>query len=543
MSAKKVAFALLLGGTFLSTSVWAKTITGAITEGLTVAEDTDIINASSDGQAVLNVAGIGKISNFDINQSMFLNMGTVNLITDTKIKDTIFVNFFNYGVITEGGNPYNLGVINNITRSSFENFSLLNLDTIGNISDTRFNNATFLNAGYTKNISAVFENVYRQYETADIVDFVSNVGSDTLTLLLSGATKYTPTANLGYIGSIKNSVFRNNTLESKDIFAMGGAMSNFVNIPQVLTNALPWILGQTGNAEYSKFVPSDFGAEIKEISNTVFENNHVISRLSDWNNNPVSYFPDNSISPEIKKIVGDIIPVVFNKTNAFGGAIMNMGTIKNVSADFLNNSAESVLGANGGAYSEFPNPVLPGIVDILQGNTVAKFTPSFNDQKKDFYLTVDFSGTGSTDHVTSDKGYKLVNAELKLNNQDDYNNFINTLNRTFNPDNAEVSNSFPLVDIADLKPENEIIPAVTFVNSNFINNKAVASNGEAKGGAIYTRSANIVADGKNSVFRGNTANGKSNAIYVENEYTISGAEINNLSKQLIRIRRMLKICR
>ena len=61
-------------------------------------------------------------------------------------------------------------------------------------------------------------------------------------------------------------------------------------------------------------------------------------------------------------------------------------------------------------------------------------------------------------------------------------------------------------------------PVVTFVNSKFINNKAVAENGEAKGGAIYANTDfTVKADSGESVFSGNTANGESNAIYLDNK--------------------------
>ncbi len=57
----------------------------------------------------------------------------------------------------------------------------------------------------------------------------------------------------------------------------------------------------------------------------------------------------------------------------------------------------------------------------------------------------------------------------------------------------------------------------SFMNSSFRNNKAESENGKALGGAIYGSGIEITADNYTSVFDGNTANGKNNAIYVLNK--------------------------
>ena len=66
-------------------------------------------------------------------------------------------------------------------------------------------------------------------------------------------------------------------------------------------------------------------------------------------------------------------------------------------------------------------------------------------------------------------------------------------------------------------------PIVTFVNTSFINNKA-----ESKGGAIYANTdVTIKADNGTSLFKGNTANGESNAIYLDNaDKTINLVAVN-----------------
>lgn len=55
-------------------------------------------------------------------------------------------------------------------------------------------------------------------------------------------------------------------------------------------------------------------------------------------------------------------------------------------------------------------------------------------------------------------------------------------------------------------------PNVTFINTSFLNNTA-----QNKGGAIYANTdLTIKADNGQSLFQGNTANGQSNAIYMDN---------------------------
>ncbi len=56
-----------------------------------------------------------------------------------------------------------------------------------------------------------------------------------------------------------------------------------------------------------------------------------------------------------------------------------------------------------------------------------------------------------------------------------------------------------------------------FTNSSFRNNRVESVNGEASGGAIYGSGIEITADNYTSIFDGNTANGKNNAIYVLNK--------------------------
>ncbi len=60
-------------------------------------------------------------------------------------------------------------------------------------------------------------------------------------------------------------------------------------------------------------------------------------------------------------------------------------------------------------------------------------------------------------------------------------------------------------------------PKITFINTSFINNSAQSDSGEAKGGAIYANTdLTVKADNGTSLFKGNTANGESNAIYLDN---------------------------
>ena len=66
-----------------------------------------------------------------------------------------------------------------------------------------------------------------------------------------------------------------------------------------------------------------------------------------------------------------------------------------------------------------------------------------------------------------------------------------------------------------------------FYNASFFNNRATAAAGNAYGGAIYGTGIKIIADNYTSVFDGNTANNKNNAIYAYDMKTFEKDE-NNL---------------
>lgn len=158
---------------------------------------------------------------------------------------------------------------------------------------------------------------------------------------------------------------------------------------------------------------------------------------------------------------------IANSSGGNGGAIMSTRIIGDIVGDFISNTAARSGGAlyfsNGGTVGH--------IIGRFIGNTAGEYGGAIrNSSAKDFSVSGEFA-------LNSAKyGGAIYNSSL-----------------------ANVS--FPLTS--------------TIINSSFINNSA-----EIAGGAIYHRGViNIIADGYNSVFQGNTAAGASSAIFVNESFS------------------------
>ncbi|MBD9223710.1 hypothetical protein EGQ24_07415 [bacterium] len=174
--------------------------------------------------------------------------------------------------------------------------------------------------------------------------------------------------------------------------------------------------------------------------------------------------------------------------DAFGGAIANvgLGSIGDITADFINNNATTAGGAiynNNIVYNHGP---VRG-TGIFIGNITGDFIGNSAGQ-----------AGGAIYNAISEPGPKIADEDLDDSNADSEN--LNTL--------ANRSN-------------------IGYISGNFIGNHA----GEI-GGAIYSNSdINILADGKTSVYQGNYTekNGvkDDNAIYMDNQATLNFNMKNN----------------
>ena len=151
----------------------------------------------------------------------------------------------------------------------------------------------------------------------------------------------------------------------------------------------------------------------------------------------------NDTSSTIGDITGDFIG---NSARSYGGAIYNDATIGNITGDFIGNSA-----SNGGA--------------IYNGGTIGDITSNFIGNSASNGGAI-FNNGGTIGDITGD----FIGNSARYSGGAIYND--GTINE--------------------------------IVNASFIDNYAQATNGDAKGGAIYSKKdLNIIADNAQNIFSGN----------------------------------------
>ena len=248
-------------------------------------------------------------------------------------------------------------------------------------------------------------------------------------------------------------------------------------------------------------------------------------------------------STKIGDITGDFIGNYVSGSNVVGGAIYNSGTIGDITGDFIGNYASGGTSASGGAI------INQGVISSITGNFVNNYAEGVStalggaiyntgmilgyDVSADKLLqlpviTINISDTGESYtfyqgipaeaeeelNAMLEAGYKVV--------------YVNGGEQTMT--SAEWEQMKPEVDASLESGEMATEPQITddkylmqnlgsFINSSFFGNYAKSTEGEAKGGAIYTtNSLTIAADNGNSVFSGNyveDVNGKRpEAVYV-----------------------------
>ena len=239
----------------------------------------------------------------------------------------------------------------------------------------------------------------------------------------------------------------------------------------------------------------------------------------------------------IGNITGDFIG---NSANSGGGAIYNVGTIKDITGDFIGNSASLYGGAiensrstigditgdfignsarnSGGAINNRNSGSIEDITGDFIGNSASSYGGAiYNDTSSTIGdITGDFIGnsarsyggaiynsSGTIGDITSDFiGNSARNSGGAINNrnsgtiEDITGDFIGNSARRYG--GAIYNNG----TIGAKDNDNKIIGGI--INSSFIDNYAQATNGDAKGGAIYsTKDLNIIADNAQTVFEGN----------------------------------------
>ena len=494
MTTNKTIGLFLLATTFLSTPAGAQDIT----------EWTEEIE-NGRGETIDNI----KI-NVDGEYSLIFNEGTIGNIEST------FTN--NNGVI---GNYGEIGTV----RSVFKN-----------------NEDSFINYGLTEQVAgSVFENNVNNYAGGAIAS-----------------------AEGGYIGKIIDSTFTGNTIyedqpktaqQEKYDTGRGGALyleqtENHADVPGYYDEmgggidvpgpdvSVTHIVNSTFKGNHAAAGGAIFSSQWLDIEGSVFDGNYnqtrdeygaggaIAFRTEEQQGQPNNM--DERPTPEEPFYAGEhnISNSRFenNRSSGFGGAIAGMVNeytnqtygINVKGSTFINNSAkdggaiylQSALSRNN--MEVFENAFLDSRV------LVAKATIRYGDQEKSVYLALDGDKGGDPmtaaefdQYVREGGKFAVVDGITAANDEEGYQELVAQFEELMTQ-----ASGYILDGLNNYRDSQISVPGMmsklTVVNSSFINNKA-----SGKGGAIYGSDVRIVADNGESRFSGNTAGGKSNAVYVD----------------------------
>ena len=199
---------------------------------------------------------------------------------------------------------------------------------------------------------------------------------------------------------------------------------------------------------------------------------------------------------------------------AAGGAIANaLGNIGNIDGTFENNSVYADTGvAFGGAFASIGN----------QGDINGTFTNNSVKASLGLGGAVAFLGLDDNLGLTESLGElppqiglpkaTKITGDFTGNSVEAYAEGLSNLISIMPENGIAVGGAAAFIGLAAYGQETT---PVEFVNSNFYNNKVFSDGGNAWGGAIFSNAVKITADGQDSVFKGNTANGKSNALHLQ----------------------------
>lgn len=228
----------------------------------------------------------------------------------------------------------------------------------------------------------------------------------------------------------------------------------------------------------------------------------------------------NGVGAYIKGFEGDFVGNTSQATNTHGGAIFNLGEVDNIDGNFIANSIDADVQANGGAIQNNDDTAF-----------IQSISGSFIDNKAISKLeawggAID-NASGTIGDITGEYNNNLAEAygadAMAVGGAISNQGTIDNISGTF-IGNRAVADETAVGGAIYHDGSTSKDDALKIVNSNFYNNSAV-SDGTALGGAVYGNYVQISADGKNSEFRGNTVNGKSNAVYIEGDRRSNGALI------------------
>ncbi len=228
----------------------------------------------------------------------------------------------------------------------------------------------------------------------------------------------------------------------------------------------------------------------------------------------------NNLGAYIKGFEGDFVGNSSKATNTHGGAIFNLGEIEDISGNFVANTIDADIQANGGAIQNNDDTAfIKSISGSFVGNKALSDLEAWGGAIDNASGTIGNITGEYNNNVAEAHGVNAMAVGGAISNQGTIENISGTFigNKAVADDIAAGGAIYH--DGSTSKDD-----ALELVNSNFYNN-SVTADGDALGGAVYGNYVHIAADGKNSEFRGNTANGKSNAVYIEGDWRSNGALI------------------
>ena len=446
--------------------------------------------------------------------------------------------------------------IDNIKVDVDGEYSLIyNRGQIGNIESTFTNNYEVIrNYGEIGTVRSVFKNNEGSVQNYGLIEQVAgSVFENNVNNYGGGAIAST---GGGYIGKIVDSTFTGNTVyeqqpvriampEKRDVGRGGALYLENPFIPQAESLkaddlSVTHIVNSTFKDNHAAAGGAIFSSQWLDIENSVFDGNYnqtrdeygaggaIAFRTEEQQGQPNNM--DERPTPEEPFYAGEhnISNSRFenNRSSGFGGAIAGMVNeytnqtygINVKGSTFINNSAK-----DGGAIY-----MMSGMSENDRRNVedavwnmpeVNKVTIKYGDQEKTFfYLKNNQEERYNIYNMTAAEFDQYVREGGKFYVHNIVETYVDAENYQDALDyyRGEIQPGYGISDFEQYKDalyqadiEHMLAPSLKVVNSSFINNKA-----SGKGGAVYGSDVRIVADNGESRFSGNTAGGKSNAVYV-----------------------------
>lgn len=446
--------------------------------------------------------------------------------------------------------------IDNIKVDVDGEYSLIyNRGQIGNIESTFTNNYEVIrNYGEIGTVRSVFKNNEGSVQNYGLIEQVAgSVFENNINSYGGGAIAST---GGGYIGKIVDSTFTGNTVyeqqpariampEKRDVGRGGALYLENPFIPQAGSLkaddlSVTHIVNSTFKGNHAAAGGAIFSSQWLDIEGSVFDGNYnqtrdeygaggaIAFRTEEQQGQPNNM--DERPTPEEPFYAGEhnISNSRFenNRSSGFGGAIAGMVNeytnqtygINVKGSTFINNSAKdggAVYMMSGMSENDRRN-VEDAVWNMPEVN---KVTIKYGDQEKTlFYLKNNQEERYNIYNMTAAEFDQYVREGGKFYVHNIVATAVDaqTYQDALDYYQGEIQPGYGISDFEQYKDalyqadiKHMLTPSLKVVNSSFINNKA-----SGKGGAIYGSDVRIVADNGESRFSGNTAGGKSNAVYV-----------------------------